>query len=214
MAVNDYALQSIESARDTLPPFWSLATLVPWKSHRKDLDMIVAKTFEEVMNVLSSNMERLIIEAEINYQNLNALEERLVTLHEVISREDSLLASAKTELLTDLWTKLGGNRKTLQNFESHLLLLKELGTYRKQAFVHVSTALEILRALSEDMEDMRERVTAPNLVGPTTPIEVHMKSIRMGLERLRDGRTKAKRLEEDAVRRILSIDESESGEDV
>ncbi|KAF8905067.1 hypothetical protein CPB84DRAFT_1676925 [Gymnopilus junonius] len=214
MAMNEFALLSIESARNAEPSFWSLTSLVPGKSRRKKLDMIIAKTFEDAMDVLSTNMERLILEAEANYQNLNALEEQLGTLHELISREDSSLASAKTELLADLWTKLGGNRKTLRNFDSHLVLLRELGTYRKQALVHVVAALQVLRTMSEDMEDMRERVAEPNLVGPNVPVEVHMKSIHMGLERLREGRTKAKRLSEDAVRRVLLIDEPESGEGV
>ena len=210
MAVNDYALHSIESARENQPSKWSLSNLTPWRSPSKSIDLIVGKTFEEAVHVLSSSMQRLIIEAEANYQNLILLEERLATLHEIITREDSSLALAKDELLAELWTKLGGNRKTLRNYEGHLALLKGLGAYRKEALLHVVAALQALQSMSEDMEDMRERVAAPDLLGPTVPVEVHMKSIRAGLERLRDGRTKAKRLEEEALRRMLSVDESGS----
>ncbi|KDR78981.1 hypothetical protein GALMADRAFT_64512 [Galerina marginata CBS 339.88] len=209
MAVNDYALQSIESTRANQPSPWSLSGLVLWKPPRQTINEVVTKTFEEAMDVLSSNMQRLIIEAENNLQNLNALEERLATLHEIISREDSSLSSAKTELLAELWTKLGGNRKTLRNFENHLTLLNGLGEYRKQALVHVVAALQALRAMSEDMEDMRERVAAPNLIGSNVPAEVHMKSIRMGLDRLREGRIRAKKLEDAAVRRVLSLNGSD-----
>ncbi len=53
------------------------------------------RTFEEAMNVLSANMERLILEAEYSLQNLNNLEERLATLHEIVVREDSSILSEK-----------------------------------------------------------------------------------------------------------------------
>jgi hypothetical protein len=164
------------------------------------------KTFEEAMSVLSANMERLILEAEHSLHNLNGLEERLVTLHEVVSREDLSISSFKTELLEELWTKLGGNQKELRSFDHHLNLLKGLSEYRKQALIHVVAALETLRAMSEDMADMRERVAAPDLVGSKVPVEVHMKSIRMGLERLQEGRIRAKHLEEAAVKRVLSME--------
>ena len=203
MAVNDYALQSIKSARANEPSPWSLAI---WKPARPNTKEVIMKTFEEAMSVLSANMERLIVEAEHSLHNLNTLEGKLVTLHEVVSREDSSISSAKTELLEELWTKIGGNQKGLRNFDHHLKLLKGLSVYRRQALIHVVAALETLRAMSEDMEDMRERVAAPDLVGSKVPVEVHMKSISMGLERLREGRIRAKHLEEDAVKRVLSME--------
>lgn len=207
MAVNDYALQSIESARAEEGSHWSMKRIVTWKNPRKQTNDVVMRTFDEAMNVLSVNMERLILEAEHSLHNLNNLEERLATLHEIVAREDSSISSAKSDLLEDLWTRLGGNRKSLRNVDYHLGLLKGLGTYRQQALVHVVAALQTLRAMSEDMEDMRERVAAPDLIGDTVPVEVHMKSIQMGLDRLREGRIRAKKLEEDAVRRVLSVDD-------
>ena len=204
MAVNDYALQSIESARANEPSPWSPRALAIWK--RPSTEEVVTKTFEEAMGVLSAHMERLILEAEHSLHNLNSLEERLATLHEVVSREDSSISSAKTEVLEQLWSKIGGNRKTLQGFDHHLNLLKGLSDYRKQALIHVVATLQTLRAMSEDMTDMRERVAAPQLVGESVPVEVHMKSIKMGLERFREGRIRAKRLEEEAVKRVLSME--------
>lgn len=206
MAVNDYALQSIESARANEPSPWSPRALAIWKPARLSTKEVVRKTFEEAMSVLSANMERLILEAEYSLHNLKSLEDKLGTLHEVVSREDSSISSARTELLAELWTILGGNKKEMRNFDHHLNLLKGLSIYRRQALIHVVAALETLRAMSEDMADMRERVAAPDLVGSKVPVEVHMKSIRMGLERLKEGRIRAKRLEEDAVRRVLSME--------
>jgi hypothetical protein len=211
MAVNDYALHAIEEAtlKSLAPASAStyLKALVPFLSTSKPTKDVVTQTFTEAMNVLSSSMQRLIVEAEVNLSNLDKLEERLGTLHELVSREDSSISSAKSELLSELWSKLGGNKKTLRGYDSHLVLLKNLSAYRKKALVHVVAALSTLQGMSEDMEDLRERVAAPEIVGSVIPVEVHMKSIRNGLERLKEGRTKAKEREDEAIKQILSAEE-------
>ncbi|KAG6916051.1 hypothetical protein DXG01_008624 [Tephrocybe rancida] len=204
MAVNDYALHQIEAEHSKAPTVMSMYGLIPWSAQKSTHD-VVTRTFSEAMGVLSSSMERLILEAEVNLANLERLEERLLTLHEIVSREDISLSGAKYELLAELWTKLGGNKKKLRNFNEHLFLLKNLGLYRQKALAHVAAALQALHGMSSDMEDIRERAAAPELMGPRIPIEVHMNSIRTGLDRLKEGRVRAKKLEEETIRRVLGL---------
>lgn len=204
LAVNDYALHSIEEAYSNGPSPYSISALLPWSKTSRVSD-IVTKTFTESMNVVAASMERLILEAEVNLANLDKLEADLSVLYEIVSREDSSLTSAKSELLSELWTKVGGNRKKLRGYDDHIRLLQNLGGYRKKALVHVVAALQTLRAMSDDMEDLRERVAAPELAGSKIPVEVHMRSIRSGVERLKEGRIKAKKIEEEAVRRVLAV---------
>ena len=206
MAVNDYALQKIDAAQKTKH------SLIPWKFDKKFIDQVVVETFGEAMNILSTDMERLIIEAEANIIALDNLEERLSTLHDIVSREDLTLSSEKADLLAELWTILGFNRDELRNFDQSLLLLKELKTYRQQALTRVVTALQTLQMMSADMEDMRERVARPAIAGSAIPVEVHMKSIQYGLERLREGRMRAKELDEAAIRRVLSMNDIDTEE--
>jgi hypothetical protein len=155
------------------------------------------------MNTLSANMRRLVLEAEVSISDLNKLEEHLKSIHELVSREDSSLSAARGELLAQLWTILGGNRDELKGMNEHIALLNGLGGYRDRALAHVVAALQMLERMSEDMEELRERVAAPELVGDAIPIEVHMKSLRSGLERLKERRTGAKQLEDQIVSRIL-----------
>ncbi|KAG6900829.1 hypothetical protein C0993_000148 [Termitomyces sp. T159_Od127] len=204
MAVNDYALQQIEAAHSKPHTIMSMYGLIPWSARKPTYD-VVTRTFTEAMGVLSNSLERLVLEAEVNLANLEKLEERLSVLHEMVAREDLALSGARSELLADLWTKLGGNQDKLRNFESHLSLLRNLSSYRKKALAHVVAALQTLNGMSNDMEDIRERVAAPDLIGSKIPIEVHMKSIKTGLERLKEGRVRAKKLEEDTIRRVLGI---------
>ncbi|KAF7309732.1 hypothetical protein MIND_00345000 [Mycena indigotica] len=203
VAVNDYALRTIEGAHAQHPPSM-LQQILRWPF--KPQTDIVVSAFEDSMNYLSLTMSRLVIEFELNLNHLNKLEEQLSVLHELVSREDKSLTTEKAELLGYLWTKLGGNRPKLRGYDNHLALLKGLGEYRKQALAHVVGALQTLAQMSEDIENLRERVAAPELVGGRIPLEVHIRSIQGGLERLNEGRSKAKFRESEAVKRILGID--------
>ncbi|KAJ7476016.1 hypothetical protein FB451DRAFT_1245504 [Mycena latifolia] len=204
MAVNDYALHTIEGAQSQSSPS-IIRHLIPWSSSRPKTDLILA-TFEDSMNYLSFTMQSLIVEFELNLQNLNKLEEQLSVLHEFVSREDQSISSAQSDLLGELWTKVGGNRRKLRGYDHHLRLLKGLTEYRKQALVHVVSALQTLTQMSEDIENLRERVAAPELTGSRIPVEVHIKSIQNGLERVKEGRSKAKARESEAVKKILGTD--------
>jgi hypothetical protein len=164
------------------------------------------------MNTLSANMRRLALEAEVSISDLNTLEEHLKSIHEVVSREDSSVNAAKDELLAQLWTILGGNRRELKGMNTHLALLRGVGGYRDRARAHVVAALQTLETMAEEMEELRERVAAPELVGDAIPVEVHMRSIRGGLERLKDRRLGAKNTEEQIRNRVLrSEDEVKDG---
>ena len=45
--------------------------------------------------------------------------------------------------------------------------------------------------MSEDVEELREKVANPALIGENVPVEVHMKSIQGGLDQLQSDRQKA-----------------------
>jgi hypothetical protein len=200
MAVNSHALRTIENV-NRKPPVISFDNLVPWATSRKQ--QVVTSTFNDAMDTLSTQISRLILEAEANIENLNDLEERLNALHELASREVITEKSDREELLAQLWTTLGGNKKELKNFNENLAALKNVGTYRSQARLHVTITLQTLQSLSEDMEDLRERVATPGLVGESIPLEVQMQSIQFGLERLKENRLRARRIHDKAVNDII-----------
>lgn len=194
-------MRTIEASANKKPSIFD--ALIPWSS--KPTDDVVAKTFADAMSVLSANLARLVLEAENNLANLNSLEERLSTLHDMVTRENITTVNARDELLSELWTLFGGNRKERRHFEEHLNLLKDAGAFRKKALIHVTAALETLRAMSDDMEDLRERAATPELIGASLPMAVHIESIQNGITRLQEGRDRAKRVEADTVRRVLQV---------
>ncbi|GBE87902.1 hypothetical protein BKA93DRAFT_798035 [Sparassis latifolia] len=203
MAVNDFAMRQIEAAN--VKPS-ALSIVWPFSS-RPQTKEVVLRTFRAAMDVLATNMQRLIIEAEANLLNLDRLEEILVTLHDIVHREDASISSAHSELLSELWTKLGGNKREVRSQRQHLMLLRNLTAYRSRALAHVVGALQTLQAMSADLEDLRERVAAPELMGEHIPLEVHMKSIGSGIERLKEGKMKAKERQVQVLRGILGTED-------
>ena len=146
--------------------------------------------------MLSVNMERLILEAEVSISDLNKLEKRLKSIHTIVSREEDTISKAKAQL----WKIFGVNRDQHRGMDENLALLKGVGGYRGRARAHVAAVLEMLRLMADDMSDLRERVVAPDLAGDAIPVDVHMKSLRGGLERLKGRRSGAKQLREQLVK--------------
>ena len=58
------------------------------------------------------------------------------------------------------------------------------------------------------MEELRERASAPELTGNDIPMEIHARAIRAGVERLNEGRLRAKQLSESTTKEAFSIEDS------
>jgi hypothetical protein len=144
------------------------------------------------MDALSTNMRRLVLEAKVSISDLNKLEEHLRAIHGVVSDGESSFSAARDELLAEPWTILGGNRKELNEMDKHLAVLRGLGGYRHRVRAHVATVWQVLESTAEEMEELRGRVDAPELDGDAIPIDVHIESIRSGLDRLKELRIGAK----------------------
>lgn len=204
MAVNGYAMRTIQEAEKNAPAPYSLTALIPFYTGPTTQEVIL-DTFASAMDTFSVAIQRLILEAEVSLHNLDVLEEDLSSVREVVMREDVDVTAEHSELLGTLWTKLGGNKRALRNTDRRLGLLKDLGDYRRQAQAHVVAALQTLNSMSEDMEDLRERVATPELLDGRIPLHVHIESIQNGLERLQEGRVRAKEREEDVMRKVLGF---------
>jgi len=201
--VNDYALDMIEAA--STPKSMSSRLLTPFSRFalRDPTKEVVTEAFVASMSSLSRAMERCILEAQVSLADLDRLEEHLSLLHEMVAREDIAVHLEKSELLSELWSLLGGNRRKLRGIDNHLTLLKGIGGYRRRALAHVVATIQALGALSGDMEDLRSRVAAPDIVGDKIPVDVHIKSIKGGLERLKNGQIRSRERQDESIKRIL-----------
>jgi hypothetical protein len=184
ITVNGYALHAIESANSKSGALLP-SSLWPFSPSKATSKRVIARTFTEATNTLSVNLERLILEAEVSMAHLDKLEKKLETIHEIVSLEDASITKERTDLLAQLWTFLGGNRDEIGGMDNHLDLLKSVGGYRERALAVIVPALQMMDTMEADMEELRQRAVAPQLVGDAIPIEVHIKNLRSGVERLK-----------------------------
>ncbi|KAI6165793.1 hypothetical protein EDD17DRAFT_1553260, partial [Pisolithus thermaeus] len=155
------------------------------------------------MDQHEQSIARLIVEAEVSRQNLDQLEADIASLHDMITHEKMHTNAEKGSILDKPWTTLGGNKQKLREFDNRLALLNDLSVYRKQARAHVMAALHTLHAVRDDLEDLRERVAAPGIIGGEVPIQVLIESIKNGLERLKEGRTRAREIRNETWKRAF-----------
>ena len=151
-----------------------------------------SRTVEDEINLL-------VQEAQALLSVLLNLEDRLDLIHDLAVRDDVKAQGSKEEVLSELWTLLGGNSKKLGKLDSQLKLLRQVNTCRQSALAHVSGTLIKLQAMSHDLEDLRERMGGVEMV----PLRVHIENIEMGIERLERGRTNTRELESDTMRKNL-----------
>jgi hypothetical protein len=164
-------------------------------------------------NLISAEIATLIDEAQALLLLLQNLEDRLDVIHQISFSSQLSAQVSKDEILSHLWTMLGGNRVQLSKYNNHLKLLRQVGEYRSQAFAHVSGTILKLQAMGAELEELRTRVDAAGLEtgvkgAKEVPLEVHIESIRLGVERLEEGRQRAREVEKGYVRRVLGVSES------
>ncbi|KAG6999698.1 hypothetical protein G7Y79_00033g068860 [Physcia stellaris] len=148
---------------------------------------------------VENEISMLVQEAQALLSVLLNMEDRLDLIHDIAVRDNVKAQGSKEEVLSELWTLLGGNSKKLGKLDSQLKLLKQVNTYRQSALAHVSGTLVKLQAMSHDLEDLRERMGGVEMVS----LSVHIENIELGVERLEQGRAKARELESEVMRRTL-----------
>ena len=158
-------------------PLWNLRP-----SNQTDIPVFV--TLISALENLGQDMKQLIPEMERGFQYIGHIRGYLRMLQETITREISTVTKAKTHLLAKSWTKLGGNRAELEGFERRLELLQRLNEYREQTLVHVGSTLRILRAISTNSANLRQRWVLQNWSAEPLLQVVMMQSLKTGLERL------------------------------
>lgn len=144
----------------------------------------------------------LINEAHTLLDTLDNLDGRLDVIASIATRDGISVEDGKDELLSLLWTKLGGHRNSVAKLDKQLSLLTDVGSYRRMAWAHVNGAVIKLMAIRDNLEDLRERVAMPEVVGAVVPLEVHIQNINLGIERLEQQRDSSRRMEQE---RLASI---------
>lgn len=85
-------------------------------------------------------------------------------------------------------------------------LLKNMEKYGKKALAHAVANLQTLHTVDAGMEELRAGLAAPDTIGDEIPVEAHIKSIKAGIDRLKDGQVRASSRQGESMAKILEID--------
>ena len=176
--------------------------LAPFQPVKYREDALLNQYIQHTRTV-EDEINRLVAEAQALLAVLQNLEDRLDVIHGIAIRDNLHAQGGKSEVLSQLWTMLGGNRGKLGKFDTQLRLLGQVNSYRQEATSHVTGTLIRLQSMGAEIEELRERVGGVELLEGRIPLGLHIENIEMGVERLERSRKGAKGLENEALRKVL-----------
>ena len=193
-----------DGSRGAIASFFSDKFLAPFQPIKFTEDALLDQYIQHT-RVVEEEINRLVMEAQALLLVLQNLEDRLDVIHGIAVRDNIHAQGSRAEVLSQLWTMLGGNRSKVGKFDSQLRLLGQVNIYRQNAIAHVSGTLVRLQGMGAELEELRERVGGVELLGGkgSVPLSLHIENIEMGVERLERGRKGAKELENEELRKSL-----------
>ncbi|PIL29459.1 hypothetical protein GSI_08401 [Ganoderma sinense ZZ0214-1] len=178
LAFDDYALRSIASAQTS----------------GADVRDTAVAMFRSMMTSLASEVTRVILDATTVASSLDALEEKLSIIQSLCEQEMVLTKSNLSNVLSELWTALGGNKDKLYHLTNQVEILRNMDWYRSLSVAHVVATTEILLTLEAELSELRDKLSTPELIGDVIPIEVQIASIERGARRIKEEKLKTRQL--------------------
>lgn len=195
-------LQERGASRGAIGAFINDKLLAPFQpvkfTERALLDQYVQHT-----QVVEEEINKLIAEAHALLMVLENLEVRLDMIFEISNRDGMAAEAVTDDFLVQLWSLLGGKTGKKGKATEQLQLLRKVLLCRNSAFAQVSATLMRLKAMATGIEDLRERVGAPELLRDRAdiPLSVHIENIERGIDRLEEQRLISKKSEGEQVER-------------
>lgn len=172
-------------------------------SERNLLDKYVEHTA-----LVGDKIADLIIEAQAVLKTLNQAENHLGIIYEFVTRTQETVQSRKDDVLWTIWTLVGANYRRISKLNSQLSLLGRVNSQRSDAVRQVSELLVELEKIQAGLEDLRERVAAPEVaaISPSGPLPLsyHIETIDRGVERLEHARSRIRAIENDRIHEVLA----------
>lgn len=213
LSTNRWTLQVLDGIAETEANRGSISRVMssvnifsPFMPSQRMTQDVLFDQYIRHTSAIEEQVATLILEAQALLRVLDNLDERLDVIADIATRDGVKAKGNKDELFANLWTKLGGNRNSVAKLDAQLAILKDVTGYRKLAWAHVAGTIVRLQAIAANLEDLRERVAAPEVVGirDELPLEMHIREITMGVERLELAREEGRAIEGQRMQSILN----------
>nr|VWP01846.1 Adenylyl cyclase [Ganoderma boninense] len=148
----------------------------------------ILRAFQMSMNAFSSQITSIMLDATAVMSNLDMLEMRLLTIHDLCIQESLTTAIELDDMLWELWTILGGNHSKLRDLRHRMTVLKEIQQYRAVAVAYVAATTQTVLLVDAQLSELRDRLVDATVDAEDIPVEVHLASIERSLLRVREER--------------------------
>ncbi|KAI5983029.1 hypothetical protein EDD15DRAFT_2376911 [Pisolithus albus] len=144
----------------------------------------IAQAFDRVLFQFQHSLSILIMRAVEIQGNLDGIESRLEVVRDLVAMEASGLRDQKTDVLADILTIVGLNRRHISKLDSQIQALKDISRYRTAAARYLAGTFSGLEQLQEVMELLRSLATGIGLI-EGMPLEALIDALTVGIQRLR-----------------------------
>ncbi|KAI5987703.1 hypothetical protein EDD15DRAFT_2372099 [Pisolithus albus] len=144
----------------------------------------ITQAFDRVLFQFQHSLSLLILRAVEIQGNLDSVESRLEIVRDLVAMEASSLKVQKSDVLADILTVVGLNRRYIVRLDSQLQALEDVSRYRTAAARYLAGAFSGLEQLQEVMELLRSLATGVSLLDGM-PLEALIDALTAGIQRLR-----------------------------
>ncbi|KAI9829999.1 MAG: hypothetical protein M1826_005172 [Phylliscum demangeonii] len=194
-----------EASKGSIQIIWNDVVLTRIGLGAAGSEAAVLEQYIQHTRVVEEEINKLIQKGQALLEVLQYLEDHLDVIQGISARENVQMTAEKEELLAHLWTAVGGNRDKLSKVNRQMRLVESISMYRKTAYKHVSGTVTRLQEIGAGLEDLRQRVSGPEVQPARAgiPLVVHLGNIQSGVERLEVSRDKAKALRQQNWNTVL-----------
>lgn len=125
--------------------------------------------------------------------HLTRFEDHLSVLHKMIHQEEIV---ARGDAPAKMWTWSSVNKGKFKE------VLKDMDKYRQQVLPRLVGTSQTLHTMIVEMEELRRKVAAPDVVRGCGHAEIQVTSIEMSVERLRLWLSRYKERQEENIARV------------
>lgn len=187
LAASDHLLLLLSAPRSSI----AHSIICPIVGNRLNLQYCAAYTvnvlfaFQQVLQRLESTVSALSIVADGMDDGLLQMALHLRSIRDLLSDEAGTVAAARDNILSDPLHMLGWNKQELRHYNTRMLAVGAVKSFRNTASAYVGAVRGRLRSVGKELEVLK-RLSEESGVSDALPMVAIVHALRAGVVRVRD----------------------------
>lgn len=148
---------------------------------------LVSAAYERALRTYETVLREWIQASTVSLMKAVTLDADFVAVMKLVADERFDVDITKHEVMGQLWTVLGGNKRRLLDLSKHEDVLNRVGEFTITALRYVRSVQDALEGMQRHLEELRQAAIGA-LISDIVEPEVILEMLSRGLERLGDAR--------------------------